>query len=314
MASTPVTAKATGLSNACVPSALPAQVWRECRHIVCLGNIGKAHRRYVALGCGEQFIAWWPSRPKPATALPLLVYLHGSSCRGQNASLILAHGEGTPPRLVDDGNLTLNAVVLSPLLKAGSEWAKTVAQAASVTSVLEAVLHAAKDCKDSELPSIDSSRVYCTGASCGGLGTYMLAARLAARSASPHPSRLIDTVLPPFAAIVPVCGGGHPVFAKLLVTTPSWFWHAEDDVVVSVSDTDAIVNALENFQVAYSVSLDLLSLLSSSETVPRRQFVTLVFRLLARRHSSIVSAQRVALRSTDTPPPPPYCSWMHGLS
>lgn len=262
--------QASGSSNLCGPSAVPAQVWRECRQVKCLGSIGKAHRRYVALGSAEQFIAWWPPGPTPAKALPLLVYLHGSSCRGKDPSLILAHGEGTPPRLVDDGNLILNAVVVSPLLKAGSEWAKTVAQAASVIRVLEAVLGAANDSKDAELPSIDRSRVYCTGASCGGLGSYMLAARLAARApASPCASRLSNTMLPPFAAVAPVCGGGHPVFAKLLVTTPSWFWHAEDDVVVSVSDTDVIVNALEAFHVASPASLDLSFSLSSSFNCPQ---------------------------------------------
>ena len=49
-------------------------------------------------------------------ARPLVVYLHGASCRGEDCSKILELGPGTLPRLLDDGELALEAIVISPLL------------------------------------------------------------------------------------------------------------------------------------------------------------------------------------------------------
>ncbi|KAJ8601413.1 hypothetical protein CTAYLR_005925 [Chrysophaeum taylorii] len=202
-----------------------------------LGPLGKRHRRYAVRGTDDEFIAWRPSRCEGP--VPLVVYLHGASCRGDDPALILVHGDGTPPRLLDDGDLDLEALVVSPLLPKGNEWAKTMAQAARPVRVVDAVL------RDDRLPRVDPTRLYATGPSCGGLGSYTLACRLAARSVCPTAKRPLDPALPPFAAVAPVCGGGSPIFAKLLAATPIWFWHAEDDVVVPVHETDALVEALQ---------------------------------------------------------------------
>ena len=47
-----------------------------------------------------------------------------------------------------------------------------------------------------------------------------------------------------WAGAIPVCGGGHPVFAKLAVGVSFWFFHAASDKVVAVEDTDKLVEAL----------------------------------------------------------------------
>jgi predicted peptidase len=67
-----------------------------------------------------------------------------------------------------------------------------------------------------------------TGISMGGLGSYMLASR--------NPTL--------FSSIMPICGGGSKVFAKLLRDVPAWFAHSEDDNVVAVADTDLLVEEL----------------------------------------------------------------------
>lgn len=210
----------------------------DTRAVTCLGSVGRAHRLYVVAGTEEKFIAWWSSAADASCPRPLLVYLHDASCRGEEAGALLAKGEGTPPRLLDEAELCLDALVVSPLLRAQAEWAKTMAEAARLLRIIDAVLRA------DELPSVDSGRIYCTGASCGGLGAYTLACRLAARADCPGASPPTQPLLPRFAAVAPVCGGGSPVFAKLLATTPTWFWHAQDDVVVAVTETDNIVQAL----------------------------------------------------------------------
>ena len=63
----------------------------------------------------------------------------------------------------------------------------------------------------------------------GGLGTWMLAARAAPRS---------------FAAISPMCGGGLPIYARLLKDIPTWFFHSAEDNVIGVEETDALYQAL----------------------------------------------------------------------
>jgi predicted peptidase len=49
-----------------------------------------------------------------------------------------------------------------------------------------------------------------------------------------------------FAAMIPMCGGGSTVYAKLLSHMPIWFAHAVNDNVISVNETDALVKALKD--------------------------------------------------------------------
>lgn len=63
---------------------------------------------------------------------------------------------------------------------------------------------------------VDPNRLYVTGISMGGFGTWDLIAR--------KPTM--------FAAAVPVCGGGDPRAAKELIRTPVWAFHGAEDRVV----------------------------------------------------------------------------------
>ena len=76
---------------------------------------------------------------------------------------------------------------------------------------------------------LDPDRVYVMGPSMGGLGSYMLAAR---RPPSIEAASLTIAARLPrhpesFAAVVPMCGGGKPLFASQLVRTPCWFFHSK---------------------------------------------------------------------------------------
>ncbi|MGQ0628109.1 MAG: dienelactone hydrolase family protein, partial [Phycisphaerales bacterium] len=79
---------------------------------------------------------------------------------------------------------------------------------------------------------IDSARVYLTGLSQGGAGTWAIGSRYAGE----------------FAAIAPVCGYA-PVaeiegIARGLSTMPVWAFHGEKDDVVKSSETRALVAAV----------------------------------------------------------------------
>ena len=80
-----------------------------------------------------------------------------------------------------------------------------------------------------ENPSIDRKRIYITGLSMGGYGTYDLMMR--------RPDL--------FAAGVPVCGGADPAFAYKIKNIPIWAFHGRlDDAVYPKYDWQ-IVDALK---------------------------------------------------------------------
>jgi pimeloyl-ACP methyl ester carboxylesterase len=75
---------------------------------------------------------------------------------------------------------------------------------------------------------IDPDRVYVTGLSMGGYGTWALAIAFPTR----------------FAAIVPVCGGGEPERAYRIAHLPAWVFHGALDEIVPLSESEAMVAAL----------------------------------------------------------------------
>jgi predicted peptidase len=76
--------------------------------------------------------------------------------------------------------------------------------------------------------SIDRSRVYLTGLSMGGEGTWSLAAA--------HPDR--------WAAIVPLCGGGDPAIAGRIKHIPCWCFHGDADRMIPPQLSRRMVLAL----------------------------------------------------------------------
>ena len=76
--------------------------------------------------------------------------------------------------------------------------------------------------------SVDARRVYLTGLSMGGYGTWELAAR--------QPQR--------FAAVVPICGGGDERQASRLSALPIWAFHGAADNVVFPIRSQKMVDAI----------------------------------------------------------------------
>ena len=76
---------------------------------------------------------------------------------------------------------------------------------------------------------IDRDRIYVTGQSMGGFGTWSLAAY------QPHR----------FAALVPICGGGKPFEARLYAHVPVWVFHGAKDKAVPIREAEEMVEALK---------------------------------------------------------------------
>lgn len=75
---------------------------------------------------------------------------------------------------------------------------------------------------------VDINRIYITGLSMGGYGTFTYMAQ--------HPNL--------FAAAVPLSGGGSPSTAALIKDIPTWVFHGALDAVVSVNQSRNMVNAI----------------------------------------------------------------------
>ncbi|MDV7399811.1 prolyl oligopeptidase family serine peptidase, partial [Arthrospira platensis SPKY1] len=80
-----------------------------------------------------------------------------------------------------------------------------------------------------ENPSIDPGRIYVTGLSRGGFGTFDLCYR--------RPAMI--------AAAAPLCGGGDPEKAKNIAAIPLWIFHGEVDPVIPVQHSIDMYEALQ---------------------------------------------------------------------
>lgn len=147
-------------------------------------------------------------------AVPLMLFLHGRGESNGPLSLVAKWG---PPRRLAAGE-PMNYVVVSPQCPRESFWSESDQQ----QRLLELLDHVERT------HNVDSDRIYLTGLSMGGYGSWRLAAD--------HPDR--------FAAVVPVCGKGDPKDASKLVDLPIWAWHGTEDRAVPFDGSAKIVEAI----------------------------------------------------------------------
>jgi predicted esterase len=156
-----------------------------------------------------------------ATAYPLIVFLHGAGERGNDNQIQLNNMANGAMHLVDDANLALQPVLMAaPQCPTGGSWDNT-AMATRLSGMVDEIAAAYH---------LDADRLYVTGLSMGGYGTWFFV--------TSYPTR--------FALAAPMSGGGDPARASSVATLPSWFFHAADDGTVGVDGSRNIVHALRN--------------------------------------------------------------------
>ena len=154
-----------------------------------------------------------------AAGWPLMLFLHGAGERGSDLSRVKIHGPSK--RFDTDPNFPF--VLVSPQCPEGEVW-----NASTLSGLLDSVI---------EKHNIDENRVYLTGLSMGGYGTWSLGMA--------HPER--------FAAIAPICGGGERLSVLLASRTkkevlqnlPVWAFHGAKDRVVPLEESERMVDALK---------------------------------------------------------------------
>lgn len=111
---------------------------------------------------------WLYAPPGARDGLPLIVYLHGGSGRGDDLELVME--AESLPKFLRDGDLALSAYVLMPQLPSGETGWNAVTE--GLAELIDAVV---EDC------GADAGRVSLTGHSMGGTGAFAVAAALPER-------------------------------------------------------------------------------------------------------------------------------------
>ncbi|MBI2928011.1 MAG: dienelactone hydrolase family protein [Verrucomicrobia bacterium] len=186
----------------------------------------QSFKKKITKTVGADYLLFLPKdyAAKSAQRWPLILFLHGAGERGTDLQLVTKHG---PPKLVKD-KPEFPFIVVSPQCPAGQVWDPDV-----VLGLLDEVTaHYA----------VDQSRVYLTGLSMGGYGTWKLAGLCPER----------------FAAIAPICGGGDtiqialasPEKRKALQGLGVWAFHGAKDPVVKLEESEKMVNAFKRIGAA----------------------------------------------------------------
>jgi len=156
---------------------------------------------YVPDGYGKDRSQTWP----------LLLFLHGVGERGSDLELVKING---PPKLIEAGK-KFPFVVISPQCPQDTGW-----EPPALEALIDSIQRRYR---------IDSARIYVTGLSMGGFGTWELAER--------HPER--------YAAVIPICGKGDTSRADRLRNLPVWAFHGAQDDVVPLSGSKDMIDAIK---------------------------------------------------------------------
>ncbi len=149
-------------------------------------------------------------------AYPLIVFLHGSGETGTDGIKQTLVGL---PKHIKANEKTFEFLVLMPQSHLRS-WKADGSDAKRALAMLAETEKAYK---------VDNKRIYLTGLSMGGHGTWSLAAA--------HPTR--------WAALAPVCGGGDPNDAAKIKDLPIWCFHGDADKAVKVERSREMIEALK---------------------------------------------------------------------
>jgi predicted peptidase len=141
---------------------------------------------------------------------PLILFLHGAGERGNDLELVRKHGIA---KIVGE-RPDFPFITVSPQCPKDGWWKSDI-----LIALLDEI---------EKKHRVDKKRIYLTGISMGGFGTWQLAID--------QPKR--------FAAIVPVCGRGNPLLAHRIAHLPAWVFHGAKDKVVPLSNSADMVRAL----------------------------------------------------------------------
>ncbi|MGK0185767.1 MAG: putative peptidase [Verrucomicrobiales bacterium] len=172
-----------------------------------------------------------PRGNSPEAGFPLVLFLHGAGERGSDVWEVATQG---PPAMLGSNRQLRQCIVVSPQCPADWWW-----DSATLRQLLVEVMASQK---------VDRSRIYVTGLSMGGYGSWHMLTQ--------YPGL--------FAAAVPICGGGDPNRYKTagasdwipvsfdeshlsrIRAIPIWAFHGAKDKAVPIAESERLVSKLRS--------------------------------------------------------------------
>ncbi|MEP6845954.1 MAG: prolyl oligopeptidase family serine peptidase [Panacibacter sp.] len=185
----------------------------------------------------------YPENYNKSIKYPVILFLHGAGERGNDNEAQLTHGARL--FLADSNRKKFPCMVIIPQCPKESYWSSVTIDrstfpvmltfnydSTSATWPLASSIAVLKQTIQNE--SADISRIYITGLSMGGMGTFEAVYR--------NPGL--------FAAAMPICGGGDAQhYDKRVEKTPFWVFHGAADAVVNVNQSRSMVEKLKALKV-----------------------------------------------------------------
>jgi predicted peptidase len=176
-------------------------------------GVQQAHtfRRETPRLCEVRYLLFLPSAyARQPQRWPLILFLHGAGERGHDLHLVKRHGIAKMVEACTD----FPFIVVSPQCPPQQAWSTDV-----LAALLDEIEHDY---------NVDPDRLYITGLSMGGFGTWAFAIA--------YPDRC--------AAIAPICGGGDPTRVGAIRHLPVWAFHGAKDFIVPLRRSTEMVTAL----------------------------------------------------------------------
>ena len=172
-----------------------------------------------------------PENIEEGKKYPVVLFLHGAGERGDNNTAQLQY---LPEWISEPENRKkYPCFLIAPQCRTNKKWAnvnwgeKDSSPQPDMSEQMQVALKILKTV--TEKYPVDTQRVYLTGLSMGGYGSWDLACR--------QPEM--------FAAVAPVCGGGDERQAAKLVGVPVWAWHGDADPAVPVERSRKMIEAIK---------------------------------------------------------------------
>lgn len=178
------------------------------------GQHSKTFEKEITKNLGCKYLLFLPEDyGQEQKSWPMILFLHGAGERGDDLNKVKVHG---PPKIVEKQK-DFPFIVVSPQCPEDDWW----------TTKTEVLINLLDDIVARY--DVDTERIYLTGLSMGGYGSWALA--------SEYPDR--------FAAVAPICGGGNRIMSIVLKDMPIWAFHGAKDSVVPVEESKDIVEAIK---------------------------------------------------------------------
>ncbi len=203
-------------------------------------------KEYSSKGQTLRYRILYPKDYDRSKKYPLVLFLHGAGERGNDNEKQLTHGAKL--FLKDEVRTNFPSIVIFPQCPTDEFWSSVKIDRTATppfvfnyandeTPSLHLVMELVKRVIKEE--SVDKHRVYITGLSMGGMGTFEAVYR--------YPKI--------FATALPICGGGDDVhYDKRIKKTKFWIFHGDQDPVVDVKNSRVMVDRLKSLKATVQYS------------------------------------------------------------